>query len=147
MLHRLRKGMVNKNQSHLSDLAKAEETIIGGSAKHKRGRGVTAAKPKDFGHWCSGGPPLSTPWSSLDPLWIAIPMVLRGGLPPTLLVLLKARKWSISSHRLTIRSAHAARGSKGTAFDSGSTLRTDGWRGQLDVALCGYANVKKETSS
>ena len=68
MLHRLRKGMVNKNQSHLSDLAKAEETIIGGSAKHKRGRGVTAAKPKDFGHWCSGGPPLSTPWSSNRPL-------------------------------------------------------------------------------
>lgn len=50
MLYRLRKGMINENQSHLSGLAKADETIIGGSAKHKRGRGVTAAKPKDLGH-------------------------------------------------------------------------------------------------
>lgn len=67
MLHRLRNGMVNEKQSHLSCLAKADETIIGGLAKHKRGRGVTAAKPKDLGHWCSGGPSLSTPWSSTQP--------------------------------------------------------------------------------
>lgn len=46
MLHRLRKGMVNENRSNLSGLAKADETIIGGSAKHKRGQGVTAAKHK-----------------------------------------------------------------------------------------------------
>ena len=46
MLHRLRKGVVNENRSHLSGLAKADETIIGGSAKHKRGRGVTDAKHK-----------------------------------------------------------------------------------------------------
>ncbi|HSL05845.1 MAG TPA: hypothetical protein VK901_20195 [Nitrospiraceae bacterium] len=50
MLHRLRKGMVNE------------------SAKHKRGRGVTAAKPKDLGHWYCGGPPLSTPGAVLKPL-------------------------------------------------------------------------------
>lgn len=44
MLHRLRKWMANENRTLLSGLATAAETIIGGSAKHKRGRGVTAAK-------------------------------------------------------------------------------------------------------
>ena len=38
--------MVNENRSHLSSLAKADETIIGRSEKHKRGRGVTATKHK-----------------------------------------------------------------------------------------------------
>lgn len=46
MLPRLLKGMVNENRSHLSGLPKSDETIIGRSAKHKRGRGVTAAKHK-----------------------------------------------------------------------------------------------------
>ena len=46
MLYRLRKGVVNENRSHLSGLAKADDTIIGGAAKHKRGRGVTDAEHK-----------------------------------------------------------------------------------------------------
>ena len=50
MLHRLHKGMVTENRSHLSGLAKADETIIGGHAKHKRGRGVTDARAQDLGH-------------------------------------------------------------------------------------------------
>jgi len=36
LLHRLRKGMVNENRSHLSGLIEADETIIGGPAKRKR---------------------------------------------------------------------------------------------------------------
>ena len=46
MLPRLLKGMVNENRSHLSGRPKSDETIIGRSAKHKRGRVVTAAKHK-----------------------------------------------------------------------------------------------------
>ena len=46
MLHRLRKGMVNENRSILSGLIEADESIIGGPATRKRGRGVTAATHK-----------------------------------------------------------------------------------------------------
>lgn len=45
-LHRLRKGMVNENRSHRSGLIEADETIIGGPATRKRGRGVTATTHK-----------------------------------------------------------------------------------------------------
>jgi len=38
--------MVNENRSRLSGLIEADESIIGGRAKGKRGRGVTAAKHK-----------------------------------------------------------------------------------------------------
>ena len=54
MLHRLRTGMVNENRSHLAGLIEADETIIGGPATRKRGRGVTAAKYKTLGV-CGGG--------------------------------------------------------------------------------------------
>ena len=37
MLHRLRKGMVNERRSYLSGLIEADESIIGGPAKRKRG--------------------------------------------------------------------------------------------------------------
>ena len=37
MLHRLRKGVVNENRSHLSGLAKADETIIGGQQSTSAG--------------------------------------------------------------------------------------------------------------
>ena len=38
--------MVNENRRHLSGLIEADETIIGGPATRKRGRGVTAATHK-----------------------------------------------------------------------------------------------------
>jgi len=44
MLHRLRKGMVNDERSKLSGLIEADETIIGGPVKGKKGRGVTTAE-------------------------------------------------------------------------------------------------------
>ena len=46
LLHRLRQGMVNEQRSRLSGLIEADETIIGGPAKKKRGRGVIAARHK-----------------------------------------------------------------------------------------------------
>lgn len=48
MLPRLRKGMVNENRSHLSGLIEADESIIGGTAKGKPGRGSTTAKHKSL---------------------------------------------------------------------------------------------------
>ncbi len=41
MLNRLRKAMVNDSRSNLCGLIEADETIIGGPVKGKRGRGVT----------------------------------------------------------------------------------------------------------
>lgn len=46
LLHRLRRGMVNDRRMPLSGLIEADETIIGGPAKGKVGRGVTTAKHK-----------------------------------------------------------------------------------------------------
>jgi hypothetical protein len=41
LLQRLRKGMVNDTRTPLAGLIEADETIIGGSATGKKGRGVT----------------------------------------------------------------------------------------------------------
>jgi len=40
LLHRLRKGMVHDARSQLTGLIEADETLIGGPAKGKRGRGA-----------------------------------------------------------------------------------------------------------
>ncbi|GBD96710.1 MAG TPA: IS1595 family transposase [Nitrospirae bacterium] len=48
MLHRLRKGMVNDERTKLSGLIETDETIIGGPAKGKKGRGVTASENKSL---------------------------------------------------------------------------------------------------
>ena len=40
MLGRLRKGMVNDKRSRLQGVVEADETIIGGPSKNKRGRGT-----------------------------------------------------------------------------------------------------------
>ena len=41
LLQRLRKGMVNDTRTPLAGLIEADETIIGGPATGKKGRGVT----------------------------------------------------------------------------------------------------------
>jgi transposase-like protein len=43
LLHRLRRAMVNETRSRLSGRVEADEAIIGGSVRGKRGRGVTTA--------------------------------------------------------------------------------------------------------
>ena len=115
MLHRLRKGMVNENRSRLSGLIEADESIIGGPAKGKRGRGVTAAQHKTLvigavevltyedkkGTRCERAGRLRL--STLD----------------------DAGEISIR-HFLTQN------------IETGSTLRTDGWRGYSDDALVSY---------
>lgn len=48
MLHRLRRGMVDDRRTALSGTIKADETIIGGPVKNKRGRGVTVGTSKSL---------------------------------------------------------------------------------------------------
>lgn len=114
MLHRLRRGMVNKGRTPLSGLVEADETMIGGPAKKKKGRGVTAAPHKT--------------------LVIGAVEVLayqdgdgkreRAG-RLRLSILKDATEESIQAFL-----------EKNVA--TGSTMRTDGWRGYSDQALAGY---------
>jgi transposase-like protein len=46
MLHRLRRAMVSDARSRLEGNVEADETIVGGPVKGKRGRGVTASATK-----------------------------------------------------------------------------------------------------
>ena len=48
LLHRLRRGMVNDNRKKLSGLVEADETLIGGPAKGKKGRGVIEDENKSL---------------------------------------------------------------------------------------------------
>ena len=115
MLHRLRKGMVNENRSHLAGLIEADETIIGGPVKSKRGRGVTVAKHKTL--VIGSVEVLSCQDKKGEPCERA------GRL--RLSILEDAGEVSIRDF-LTQN------------IDPGSTLRTDGWRGYSDDDLVGY---------
>lgn len=115
MLHRLRKGMVNENRTHLQGLIEADETFIGGPTKGKRGRGSTAGKHKS--------------------LVIGAVEVLRYED--------KKGKRSERAGRLRLSVIDDAGEDSIRDFligniEAGSTLRTDGWRGYSDAALVGY---------
>jgi len=115
MLHRLRKGMVNENRSRLSGLIETDESIIGGPAKGKRGRGVTAAKHK----------------------------TLVIGAVEVLTYEDKKGKRCERAGRLRLSTLDDAgevsiRHFLTQNIEAGSTLRTDGWRGYSDDALVSY---------
>ena len=115
MLHRLRKGMVNEHRSRLSGLIEADESIIGGPAKGKRGRGVTAAKHK----------------------------TLVIGAVEILTYEDKKGKCCERARRLRLSTLDDAGEVRIRHFltqniEVGSTLRTDGWRGYSDDALVRY---------
>jgi hypothetical protein len=115
LLHRLRKGMVNENRSRLSGLLEANESIIGGPAKGKRGRGVTAAKHK----------------------------TLVIGAVEVLTYEDKKGKGCERAGRLRLSTLDDAgevsiRHFLTQNIEAGSTLRTDGWRGYSDNALVRY---------
>jgi hypothetical protein len=117
LLHRLRKGMVNENRSRLSGLLEADESIIGGPAKGKRGRGVTAAKHK----------------------------TLVIGAVEVLTYEDKSGKRGERAGRLRLSTLDDAGEMSIRHFltqniEAGSTLRTDGWRGYSDNALVRYTH-------
>ena len=114
-LHRLRKGMVNETRSHLSGLIEADESTIGGPAKGKRGRGVTAAKHKSL-------------------VIGAVEVIAYEN---------KQGKRCERAGRLrlsTMENAGAVniRDCLARNVEAGSTVRTDGWPGYSDEALVGY---------
>lgn len=115
MLHRLRKGMVNENRNGLFGLIEADESIIGGPAKGKKGRGVAAARHKT--------------------LVIGAVEVLtyddkNGGRCE------RAGRLRLSV--LNDAGEISIRHSLIHNIETGSTLRTDGWRGYSDQALVDY---------
>lgn len=115
LLHRLRKGMVNENRSDLSGLIEADESIMGGPAKGKRGRGVAAAEHK----------------------------ALVIGAVEVLTYEDKKGKRCERAGRLRLSTLDDAgevsiRHFLTQNIEAGSTLRTDGWRGYSDDALVGY---------
>ena len=115
MLHRLRKGMVNDNRSPLSGLIEADESIIGGRAKGKPGRGSTAAKHKSL---------------ILGAVEV-LPYETQKG----------KRAERAGRLRLSIlknAGENSIRDFVTENIQAGSTLRTDGWRGYSDAALRGY---------
>lgn len=117
MLHRLRKGMVNDNRSHLSGLIEADESIIGGTAKGKPGRGSTAAKHKSL-------------------LIGAVEVLPYEG---------KKGKRCERAGRLRLSilknaGEHSIREFLTDNIQARSTLRTDGWRGYTNAALVGYTH-------
>ena len=112
MLHRLRKAMVNDSRTKLSGLIEADETIIGGPAKGKKGRGVTAAENKSL---------------------------VVGGVEVIIYKDAKG-KWKERAGRLRLQLIDDASADSLGPFltknvESNSRLRTDGWKGYSEAAL------------
>ena len=117
MLHRLRKGMVNETRSPLSGLIEADERTIGGPAKQKRSRGVTAAKHKSL---------------VIGAVEVIAYENKQG----------KRCERAVRLRLSTVENAGAVtiRDCLARNVEAGSTLRTDGWRGYSDEALVGYTH-------
>lgn len=118
LLHRLRRGMVNDHRSPLSGLIEADESIIGGPAKGRVGRGVTAAKHK----------------------------TLVGGAVEVLVYTSKEGRRRERAGRVRLQVfADAGEKSIGTFMrrhvEPGSRIRTDGWRGYSAAALASYKHT------
>jgi len=115
MLHRLRRAMVSDTRSRLEGNIEADETIVGGPVKGKRGRGVTAAATKTlvFG--------AAEVISYTDKHGNAAQRANRIRLAITQ----KADEESIGQFLMQ----NAA---------EGSTIRTDGWKGYSKTALANY---------
>ena len=115
MLHRLRNGMVNEHRSYLSGLIEADESIIGGPAKRKRGRGVTAAKHKTL---------------IIGAVEVLTYEDKKGQR--------RERAGRLRLSTLEDAGAVSIREFLTQNVEVGATLRTDGWRGYSDDALVGF---------
>lgn len=115
MLGRLRKGMVNDTRSKLSGILEADETIVGGLAKGKRGRGATADGNKS----------------------------LVIGAVEVVSYVDKKDKSKERAGRIRLTTVQHADEETISFFldkniEIGSTIRTDGWRGYSTTALARY---------
>lgn len=124
MLNRLRKGMVSDSRSRLSGIVEADETIIGGPIKNKRGRGVTHGTHKSLVVGAVG----------------VIPYVDKKGV---------AREKAGRLRLAVIQNAdeEAIGGFLNKNVEPGSEIRSDGWRGYSKTALKGYHHDKRIVGS
>ena len=124
LLQRFRRGMVNDNRTPLQGVVEADETIVGGPAKGKKGRGVTRAAHK----------------SLVLGMVEVISYKDQCG---------KARK---KAGRLRLEVVkHADEVTIETFLKKnlipGSQVRTDGWRGYSETALIDYRHIVKVQDS
>ena len=125
MLGRLRKGMVNDKRSRLQGFVEADETIVGGPAKNKRGRGVV------------GDPHKSLVAGAVE----VIRYIDKKGV----------QKEKSGRLRLTLIQRADEKTIKrflNGNLKKGSVVGTDGWRGYSTTALKGFIhNAKVQGSS
>ncbi len=124
MLHRLRLGMVNSDRKPLSGLVEADEAHIGGPAKGKKGRGVREAKNKTL---VAGAIEVITYTTSTGAL-------------------------KKKAGRLRLQIIRAANEDEIGCFirtnvESGSTIKSDGWRGYSATALAKYKHHREVQGS
>lgn len=120
VLQRLRKGMLNEARSPLSGVIEADETIIGGPVKNKRGRGVTHQTHKS----------------------------LVVGVVEVISYLSRGKEIKEKAGRLRLSVIQHADGATIQKFlnqnvEPGSTIRSDGWKGYSKTALALYTHDKR----
>lgn len=115
MLHRLRRAMVSDARSPLEGNIEADETIVGGPVKGKRGRGVTAAATKTLVFGAVEVMSYTDKHGKAAERANRIRLAIAG----------KADEESIGQF-LTQNVA------------AGSTIGTDGWKGYSKTALANY---------
>lgn len=124
LLHRLRSGMVNEARGKLSGLIEADETIVGGPAKGKKGRGVIEAPNKS----------------------------LVIGAVEVLCYVDKSNQPRARAARLRLKMiSHAdevlIKSFMSQNVEIGSRIRTDGWKGYSKTALAGYEHARQVQGS
>lgn len=118
LLQRLRKAMVNEHRSLLSGLIEADETMIGGPVKGKKGRGVSQGIDKSL---------------------------VIGAVEVHQYVDKKGRAKEKAGRLRLQQIDHADEKTIGKFLEENitraSSIRTDGWRGYSSTALSGYTHT------
>lgn len=118
LLQRLRKAMVNENRSPLSGLIEADETIIGGPAKGKKGRGVIQSLDKSL---------------VIGAVEVLQYVDKKGRI--------KEKAGRLRLERINHANEKTIRKFLTENILTGALIRTDGWRGYSLTALSGYAHT------
>lgn len=118
LLHRLRRAMVNGARTKLSGTIEADETIVGGPVKDKRGRGVTKSATNTL-------------------VFGAVEVIAYPD---------KSGVDMEKAGRLRLATTQCADEKSIEQFltrnvERGSTVRTDGWKGYSKTALAGYRHA------
>ncbi len=121
LLHRLRRAMVNNARSPLRGCVEADETIVGGPVRGKRGRAVTDLETKTL-------------------VFGAVEVISYAD---------KHGKHAQKAGRIRLAKAPNAGGELIEQFlasnvEKGSTIRTDGWKGYSKSALSEYEHEQTQ---